>query len=168
MKTKYLLPSSWRMFGVILTLICVPLTLWAILGEESVPFHTISTNLRFKIPNGYYPDNIFTYQEDGTIGLQIIDELLGLGNIIGLFTIGFSKLKVEDERIMQIRLESLQWGIYANYLFLALCILLVYGGHFFSIMIYNIFTPLLIFVARFYWLLNITPLIEAKQERSLV
>jgi hypothetical protein len=170
MKTKYLLPNSWRPVGIALTLISVPLALCVLIFGEQFPLlsNEISTPFRFEIPEWSYADNIFSKNEDGTVSLEIIDELLGLGIISGLFIVGFSRLKVEDERIAQIRLESLQWGIYANYLILALCILLVYGGHFFSVMIYNIFTPLLIFVARFYWLLLVKPTIEANRERDLI
>ena len=110
---------------------------------------------------------VFTQNEDGSVSLQIVDEILGLLLITGLFILGFSRRKVEDERIAQIRLESLQWGIYANYLVLFLCICLVYEMSFFYIMIYNMFTPLVIFVIRFYWLLYIKPVIEEKRERSL-
>ena len=169
MKTKYLLPNSWRPFGVALTLIAVPLTLWVLLLGDQYPLfgNGIPTPFHFEIPDWSYPENIFSEQADGTVSLQIVDELLGLGIIAGLFIVGFSKLKVEDERIAQIRLESLQWGIYANYIVLALCILLIYGGHFFTVMIYNIFTPLLIFVARFYWLLFVNQVIEGENETRL-
>ncbi|MCE7043451.1 hypothetical protein [Dyadobacter sp. CY312] len=170
MKTKYLLPNSWRPFGIALTLITVPLTLCILIFGDQFPFvlDSIPTPFRFEIPDWSYSENIFSRSEDGTISLQIIDELLGFGMITGLFIVGFAKLKIEDERIAQIRLESLQWGIYANFIIMALCILFVYGSWFFTVMIYNIFTPLLIFVARFYWLLFINQSIEDKSEKSLV
>jgi len=170
MKTKYLLPNSWRPFGVALTLITVPLTLCILIFGEQFPLlgNAIPTPFRFEIPDWSYPENILLKQADGTVSLQIVDELLGLGVITGLFITGFAKLKIEDERIAQIRLESLQWGIYANFIVMALCIIFIYDSLFFTVMIYNIFTPLLIFVARFYWLLFVNQMIEGKNERNLV
>ena len=102
----------------------------------------------------------------GKLHLQAL-EIISLLMIAGLMIVGFSRLKIEDERVAQIRLESLQWGIYANYLTLALFILLVYGGAFFMVMMYGMFTPLIIFLLRFYWLLLVAPDIEAKRERKL-
>jgi hypothetical protein len=170
MKTKYLLPNSWRPVGILLTLISVPLTLGVLIFGDQFPLvlDSIPTPFRFEIPDWSYPENIFLKNEDGTVSLQIIDELLGLGVIVGLFIVGFSKLKIEDERVAQIRLESLQWGIYANFIIMTLCILFIYGSWFFTVMIYNIFTPLLIFVARFYWLLMVKPAIEANGERNMI
>lgn len=167
MKTKYLLPNSWRSFGFILTFISMPLAIWMLVDGSNFPITEIPTHLHFRYPDWEMFRNIFAIRPDGTVSFRNIQDLLGLILIIGLFIIGFSKLKVEDERIAQIRLESLQWGIYANYFILFLCIMLVFGTSFFLIMIYNIFTPLLIFITRFYWLLLVQPAIEAKKERRL-
>ena len=81
--------------------------------------------------------------------MNLTDELAALGAIIGLLLIAFSKEKVEDEMISQLRLESLQWAVYVNYLVLGVLILLVHGGLFFSVMIYNLFTVLIVFIIRF-------------------
>lgn len=167
MKTKYLLPNSWRPYGLVLTLFSVPLVFWWIIAGDQFPFLQIPTPWKYQYRDWNMFQTVFTQNEDGSVSLQIVDEILGLLLITGLFILGFSRRKVEDERIAQIRLESLQWGIYANYLVLFLCICLVYEMSFFYIMIYNMFTPLVIFVIRFYWLLYIKPVIEEKRERSL-
>ena len=70
-----------------------------------------------------------------------------------LILIAFSKEKTEDEMIGQLRLESLQWSVYANYLVLALAIMLVYDSAFFNVLVYNMFTMLVVFIARFRWLI---------------
>lgn len=167
MKTKYLLPSSWRPFGLALFLISTPLILWWLIAGEKFPLVQIPTPWKYRYLDWNMFQTVFVQDSDGTMSLQIVDELLGLLLIAGLFILGFSRLKIEDERIAQIRLESLQWGIYTNYLILFLCICLVYDMSFFYVMIYNMFTPLVIFVVRFYWLLLIKPAIEARKERSL-
>jgi len=65
----------------------------------------------------------------------------------------FSKEKIEDEFINTIRLNALQWAVFTNYLCLLLAIIFVYGIPFFNIMVYNMFTVILIYIPRFYYLL---------------
>lgn len=164
MKTKYLLPHRFLYLGWFLIMVFVPLALWMLFSPDTFPF-----SLEMEISPIYADTFGFS---DLSLGSGIVThifnfEVVALGVIPGFFLAGFSRLKTEDERIAQMRLESLQWGIYTNYLVLTLCIILVYGGAFLAIMIYNIFTPLLIFVLRFYWLLYVKPAIEARKERSL-
>jgi hypothetical protein len=83
---------------------------------------------------------------------NLTDEVAGIGVIAGLLLIAFSKEKTEDEMSTVLRLEALQWSVYANYLVLTVAILLVYGEPFFNVMIYNMFTLLLVFIARYRWL----------------
>ncbi len=81
------------------------------------------------------------------------DELITIGLILSLILIGFSKEKVEDEAIQFFRLEALQWAVYANYAVLAAAVLFCYGGMFFTIMTINLFTVLIIFIARYRYVL---------------
>jgi hypothetical protein len=67
--------------------------------------------------------------------------------------IAFSKEKIEDEAIQFFRLASLQWAVIVNYVVLIICILGLYGGIFFSVMTYNMFTILIIFIIRFRYVL---------------
>ncbi len=84
---------------------------------------------------------------------NILDEIIGVLVIVGALLITFSKEKSEDEYISKIRLESLVWASYVNYLILILAILFVYEMAFFSVLVYNMFTVLLIFTLRFNWAL---------------
>lgn len=156
MKTKYLLPHSWRPFGWSLLLICLPLSLWFLFGGEDDFLHTkIAPLFEVTFKEGaampFLIDDRAAWDQGWTHGF--LDEIITIGVIAGLFIVGFARLKVEDEYIVLIRLEALQWGIYANYLVLVGCVLFVYEIRFLMVMEYNIFTPLLIFVFRFYWLL---------------
>lgn len=163
MKTKYLLPGRFRVLGWILVAIFAPLGIWYLFFGESFPLQWEIT-----IPWPFEENNSLQGPGDNLRHLNIIDEILALGAIAGFFIVGFTKQLVEDERVALLRLEALQWGIYANYLIMAICIVFIHDSYFLTVMIYNIFTPLLIFVARFYWLLYVNPAIEAKRERSLV
>ena len=81
------------------------------------------------------------------------DEVAAVGTIVSLIMIAFSKEKVEDEAIQFFRLASLQWAVIVNYVVLIICILSLYGGIFFNVMTYNMFTVLIIFIIRFRFVL---------------
>ncbi|GAB3173194.1 hypothetical protein [Telluribacter humicola] len=169
MKTKNLFPHAWKPFGWVLLCISILPGLWMLIDDSSFPL-----SLAVQIPwpfatesSGPFANIDLLVHKDGTVTLQLVDELLALGTIAGLMLVGFSRLKVEDERIAQLRLESLQWAIYGNTLVLVLCILFVHGLAFINVMVYNMFTPLLIFVLRFHWLLYIAPALEDRRERRL-
>lgn len=169
MKTKYLLSYRWRPFGWILIIATLLLHFWQLkMGEEypleinvQIPAPSSLGKLDFDWWNGVQVIN-------GKFHFEIFHTVLILAMIIGLLMIGFSRVKIEDERTSQIRLESLQWGIYVNYFVLALCTLVFYGGSYLSVMIYSMFTPLIIFIIRFYWLLYLKPAVEARREGRLV
>lgn len=84
---------------------------------------------------------------------NLTDELASVGTIISLLLIAFSREKVEDEAIQFFRLASLQWAVILNYIVLIFCIVFFYGGEFFSVMTYNLFTILFIFIIRFRFVL---------------
>jgi len=77
--------------------------------------------------------------------------------VIGLILIAFSKTKREDELTARIRINSLYWGvmIYYSCYILGLTFSLTFGEiPFFGdhLLELNIFTPLLIFIFRYYYL----------------
>ncbi|MCY7356493.1 MAG: hypothetical protein LH609_03320 [Rudanella sp.] len=65
----------------------------------------------------------------------------------------FSRERIEDEMIGRMRLEALQWSVVVNYLILAVLILVSHGLGFFYILAHNMFTLLLVFIARMRWLM---------------
>ena len=84
---------------------------------------------------------------------NIIDEIAAILIIIGGIFVSFSKTKDEDEYISKIRMESLIWATYVNYIVLFIAILFVFDLTFFNVMICNMFTILLFFIARFQFML---------------
>ncbi len=165
MRTKYLLPHRYLAIGWVLFLAgLLFIILAAFRGEDAIPVGwEISVPWPFEDNDSVFSPSV----KNGYILLDIADELLDLAIITGLLMIAFSRQKIEDERIAQIRLEALQWGFYANYFMLILSVIFIYGSLFLVVLSYNMFTPLIIFVARFYWLLLVQPAIEAKKERRL-
>ncbi len=137
MKTKWLFPHRFRLIG---WLIFVPS---AIIGlAQMYAYFDLSWV-------------IHTAENDVSITTSTYtDEIAAIGVVIGLLFIAFSREKVEDEMISQLRLEALQWSVYANYTVLIIAFLTVYDVAFFNVMIYNMFTVLLVFIARFRWLIH--------------
>jgi hypothetical protein len=73
--------------------------------------------------------------------------------LVGLFLIAFSKEKIEDEQIAQLRLDSLRWAIYLNYAILLFSLIFTQGGNSKHFLTLNIWLPLLFFILRFQWVL---------------
>ncbi len=69
----------------------------------------------------------------------------------GLLLVAFSKEKVEDEQILQLRLDSLHWAIYLNYLILIIGVFVTPTFQFIGILLFNLWAPLLFFIIRFRW-----------------
>jgi len=68
---------------------------------------------------------------------------------IGLFIAAFSKEKMEDEQIVRLRLDSLQWSVYVNFLFLIVS--LIFSTDTEHILFLNLLVPLVFFIIRFRW-----------------
>ncbi|MBO9152854.1 hypothetical protein ACFOTA_11595 [Chitinophaga sp. GCM10012297] len=133
MKPKYLLPHLYKKIGWALTVPFLTYAVYAyILGDIF--------NLPFKAEN---LENKFPW-----LGTIVLIGLLG-----GLLLVSFSKEKTEDEYISRLRLESLQVAVIVNYVLLILAALSFFGLDFLSVMVYNMFTVLLIFIIRFHFLL---------------
>jgi hypothetical protein len=84
---------------------------------------------------------------------ELTDEILTFCLIIGGLFIGFSAEKDEDEMTVIIRLKALTWAVVANYSILLLATALIYDLSYLNVMIYNMFTIIVIFVARYQYLL---------------
>jgi hypothetical protein len=87
------------------------------------------------------------------INTNITNTVVGVLFLIGAMLTAFSKEKREDEYIEKLRLSSLLWAVWVNYLLLLMAFIFVYGFAFLNVMIYNMFTILIIFIARFNYIL---------------
>ena len=74
-----------------------------------------------------------------------------IGISIGAILATCSREEVEDEMTGQMRLNSLLTALYINYAILIVCSLLIYDLYFLNVMLYNMFTILLIFMVVFRW-----------------
>jgi hypothetical protein len=121
----------------------------------------ISAVLQFVIPagsQGAYEKDLVYFESEPMQLRQNFDEqsfllkksVLFLG---GAMLVAFSKEKTEDEFIVNIRLTSLLWALLVNNILLLIAFVFIYGTTFFSVMVYNMFTVLIIFILRFNYLL---------------
>lgn len=138
MRTNYLFPFKTRYFGIALILVHIPIKLlW----------------------DKLYPEG-YGHYENGRSGIGFLlspPHLFFIGTtlmvLVGLFLVAFSKEKIEDEQIVQLRLDSLRWAIYLNYAILLFSLVFTYGGESNHILMLNIWLPLLFFILRFQWVL---------------
>lgn len=152
MQTKFLLPNKLKYVGWIITIPAFVLMLLNLQCGFTFYFldYTVKGLHKISFDNGL----LFNIQFN-----NFTDEIGSLLLIIGLLLIAFSKEKDEDERISQLRLESLLWAVFINSVFIILSIILFYSELFLKIMAYNICTTLILFIIRF----NLTIYIERKK-----
>ncbi|WP_435578068.1 hypothetical protein [Gilvibacter sp.] len=147
MNANYLFPHRYKKWGL---LVFIPSLIIGFLSIQG--------------GSGMSPDwldwNVFTIYQDDFLGEEVIfgfipnnvlDEIMGVLIIISGLVLAFSKEKVEDELISNIRLKSLVWATYVNYGILFLAIVFVHDLSFYWIMMFNLFTILIFFIIRFNW-----------------
>jgi hypothetical protein len=147
MISKFLLPTRFKLLGWFLFLPSF------ILGLLSILFFDFELKGKmFALVN----DNLLgDNPKIGLIKTDIFPTIIGTLVLIGALLIGFSKEKNEDEYISSLRLNALSWAVIINYVVVIFCFLFVYGLSFLSVMMYNLFTVLLIFIIRFNFLLYV-------------
>ena len=143
-----LIPHAFKKIGWILLVPSIVAGLFFMFGGES-PFSPKIWTI------GYFGQE-FLSQPKSPIRLdkiELIPNLISVLLLIGGLLVMFSKEKKEDEYINQIRLNSLQNSVFFNYILLFFCIVFIHGIPFFHVMIYNLFTIILIYILRFHFLI---------------
>jgi len=147
MPTKLLLPNRFKRIG---WFILIPAT---ILGLVLCYYEFGADWMHAKVfaiaSDGFFENHKYFTFRDTNITNTVIGSLF----IIGAMLVSFSKEKNEDEFIAEIRLTSLLWAVCVSYILLLAAFLLVYGTPFLDVMVYNMFTVLIIFIIRFNFLL---------------
>ena len=129
MKTRFLFPHWCRYLGYALVFMHIPVMLFRKM-------------IGFDLPGSH---------DDG--GLLSPHHLFFMTTTLlmamGLFLAAFSKEKIEDEQISQLRLDSLQWAIYVNYVLLIISLILSNDTE--HVLFLNLLVPLVFFIVRFQW-----------------
>lgn len=147
MNSKLLFPNKYKMLG---WCILIPATIIGI-----VLIATDFDGLRYKATVfAFFGDEVSgKLQSFMFIHTNITNTVIGILFIIGSILVGFSKEKREDEFISNLRLSSLLWAVLVNYALLLFFFAFVYGESLFYVMLYNMFTVMIIFLVRFNYIL---------------
>ena len=147
MNARFLFSQAFKPIGWFLLLVGIVLEIILMLNDFEYPtiemsiYPLIGEHDMFSKPHFEWSKN------------NIADEIAAILIIVGGIFVSFSKTKDEDEYISKIRMESLIWATYVNYMVLLVAILFVFDLTFFNVMICNMFTILLFFIARFQFML---------------
>ena len=90
-----------------------------------------------------------------TIKNQMIEEIVGILLIIGLFLIAFTREKIENQQVNSIRLKAFFISIYINTAFLIASLIFTFGFAFVYMMILDLILPLSIYIISFQIMLAI-------------
>jgi hypothetical protein len=147
MKINYLFPNKFQKIG---WLILIPS---AIIGLITLIYEYEPSFLDFNVPAIFVNEISFSDSKRffGMVNNNILNEILGILIIVSSLFVAFSKEKSEDEYISKIRLESLVWAVYVNYVILLLSFIFIFDFSFLWVMLFNMFTVLLFFIIRFNW-----------------
>jgi hypothetical protein len=145
MKSRFLFPRYFRIIGLLMALPGFVLGYFVVFKDYKI------SGFGLKLRDRGYLDRAQFENFTNELALALV--------IIGLGFIAFSKVRREDELTARIRLNALYWAILINFVFYIFCIgvqLLNVGqisDVFAAFLTYNLFTPLLIFIVRFYYLI---------------
>lgn len=150
MKANYLLPYRLKIIGWILFVPSAIMGLYTLEdGHSYIFFDTKVLSLVYE--NYIKGDNEVHNLFFEIVENNILDELLLILTILSALCIAFSKEKQEDELITKIRLDSLVWVTYVNYIVLIISTIFVYDFTYLWVMIINMLTILIFFIIRFNW-----------------
>lgn len=145
MKTRFLFPHKCKLIGWMMLVPAAVLGIVMMITNYEPKFLEINV---FSITTQTFGDSNSHWFKNN-IALEIVAVVFTVGALLA----GFSKQKNEDEYIASIRHDSLLWATYVNYVLLILSLIFVYDLGFLNVMVYNMFTVLIIFLLRFNYLL---------------
>lgn len=145
MKQLRLLSNAYKPIGWVLFVSSFILAISNLMGN--IDF----LDIEVKLPALYYDPFLSAPRMFTWVKTELFPTLVGSLFTLGSIILIFSKEKEEDEMIGFIRLNALLWAVGCNAIYILFCFLFVYGVAFANILVYNIATIPLIFLARFYY-----------------
>lgn len=140
MKNVFLFPHRFKVIGLAMLLPAILFAMYVFIHEYEFAF------LDWNVP--WLGNAKASFWSKGRKD-NFTNELAMIWLLVSLVFTAFSKTKGEDEYIQKIRHDSLLWSLYVNYGLLFLAIILFYDFDFFNVMLFNMYTPLIIFIIRF-------------------
>jgi len=145
MKSNYLFPHRFKKIGWFILIPTIIIGILSVISEWEPPFLDVRVFALF-IDDFGGKDQLMGFANN-----NILNEILGVLMIVSSILVAFSKEKNEDEFIANIRLKSLVWATYWNYGILLVAFLLLYDFSFYWVMVFNMFTILILFILKFNW-----------------
>lgn len=130
MKTRFLFPYWCKFLGIALFLVHLPVVL--LKKQLGFDFNTTSSESFFGSHHVFFMVTTLTM-------------------LSGLVLVAFSKERIEDEQITQLRMDTLQLAIYLNYIVLIVSLTFINRDDFWDVMRVNMWAPLLFFILLFRW-----------------
>jgi len=142
--SSYLLPRVFRTWGIMFTLTGI------ILGITRFYFGFKPGFLERKV---YAVYSVFLQTKFMVvIKNQLIEEIVGLLLIIGLFMVAFAREKEESPEMNEIRLSAFFISVYLNGVFVITSILFTYGFAFIYMTILSLFMQIFCYIIAFHYL----------------
>jgi len=148
MKNQFLFPYKLKKPALVLLIVSLGFGFLILLFDNSPDFFNILVGEKLK---------------DGQLVpkyLNIGDTLIGSLLILSSLIYAFSREKNEDEYLQKIRLDALVLATYINYGLLFIAFVTIWGFDFLSVLVFNLFTHLLLFIIIF-------TILKLKMNRSL-
>lgn len=133
MKKELLLPYGFKLVGWVLLATAVAMGIWSI----ALDFDFTKSELLKPL----------------TLVDPLINNYIVIGIWLGAIFVGCSREKIEDEMISRIRLNALLAGFYLQALFIIAATFVFNSMDYLEVMMYNLVTYPLIFVAAYRWML---------------
>ncbi|MGA2298942.1 MAG: hypothetical protein ABSG15_15465 [FCB group bacterium] len=144
MKTKFLLPNKWKPFGwVVFIISTIIIFIRFILNYNFLEIRITRISIIDMGLSGHF--HFFTVLKNE----NITDILISFLMIFSGLVVAFSKEKIEDEFIRQLRSESLVWAVYVNSILMLICFIVFSGIAIMGVLTFNLFTTLFLFIIRF-------------------
>ena len=155
---KFLFNHKWRRISGWIFYLTIPVGIYLLFTDS---FEDL---LKIRVFSLFHSETIFTTSNTeniiGSRGFQwiengILDEILTFVIIVSGIIHSFCKEKIEDELISKIRMDSLVLSLYINYGVLLFFNFFVYELSYFYVMVFHLFTILILFNLIFRYKLNI-------------
>ena len=141
MKNIYLLPNKSKIVGFVLLILGLALTYI----RFSIGIKPEFLNQKvFSVYSSFLEKSYFTFTTN-----NIFEEICGLLGLFGLSIIAFSKEKIENEKVQEIRLYSFLYAVYANILLILFAFIFIYGLGFVSFALLNMYLILVLYIIIF-------------------
>ena len=155
---KFLFNNKWKRISGWIFYLTIPVGIYLLFTDS---FEDL---LKIRVFSLFHYETIFTTSNTeniiGSRGFRwiengFVDEILTFVIIVSGIIHSFCKEKVEDELISKIRMDSLVLSLYINYGVLLFFNFFVYELSYFYVMVFHLFTILILFNLIFRYKLNI-------------